>query len=301
MNLKEKVKITTDSCVDLEPQILRENNIDVAYLSIVDGNTNMVYRDGDLSNEDLYERFDQGHKIKTSSPSYGEYLELFKKNLQKYERIVHYNISSSLSSSYQTAYQASKELDEQRITVIDTHHATMGMAINVLNAVNYLNEIADFNEFLETTKSDLSRTEFHVVLNTAKYVFLGGRLQNMFGKTIGGALDKMAGSSIDYLGERLKLKYFVAIEDGRVKMKKWDRGKTVNLATRYFKEIMDNTSIDTQRIMLGTTGDINNLDKIYHEIPQMAEVDQMNYANVGSVIATHCGPQALALSFIKKR
>ena len=300
MNLQDKVKITADSCVDLDTQKLEDNNISVAFLSTIDNTTNKIYKDGELSNEELFSLFEQGHKITTSCPSYFEYTELFKKYLKEYEKIVHYNISSELSGSYELAKAASEEIDPKRIEVIDTKQPSLGIAINVLNAVQYLKEMSNFNKFIETTKSEVSRTELTVILDTAKYVFLGGRLQKILGPSIGGRLDKTAEYGTN-IAEKFNIRYFVDIEEGKIVMKKIAKGNTLKLATHHFKAILDDIkNIDLKRIMFGTTGDINNLDKIVKAIPITDQMDNIDYAEIGPTVATHGGPKALALSYIKK-
>lgn len=301
MNLKEKVMITSDSCADLNNDTIKQNNIGIAYLSSINGNTGEINKDGTLSNEELFELLRQGHKVTTSCPSIDEYIKLFNDGLENYEYITHFNMSGELSASYQNAEIAKSEVDPKRITIFDTRQVSLGHTLQVLNAIEYLDELTSLDELIQTIKSDISRTELCVILYTAKYVLAGGRIQKLLGPTLGNTIEKALGYGFN-ITDKMNIRYIVKTKDGKLVNDKITRGSEIRVATNCFGNILNNIeNVDTRRIVLGATSDMSVLDKIVQDVPNMAQIQNIEKLRAGTVITIHAGPRGVAMAYTRKK
>lgn len=116
------VCITYDSTCDLTPALLERFQIRVIPLTIIEGEQTFL-DDGSYTSEHLYETFRRSGTLpKTAAVSPQEFLDFFLPILAEGMDIVHIDIISDLSSTYQNACLAASELEEGRIHVVDSRH-----------------------------------------------------------------------------------------------------------------------------------------------------------------------------------
>ena len=170
------IKLTVDSTCDIEIDRLKENDVGIAYLKAIDNQTGKEYTDRGISNEELSALLESGHRFTTSCPSPADYETLFTEGLKTHDHIIHLNMSSKKSKSYETAVMASKEVDADRISVFDTKQFTTGFGGIVLEVIEYLKSTQDIKEALNLTEDYINRYEFLGAPNTIKYITKTGRL-----------------------------------------------------------------------------------------------------------------------------
>ena len=288
MSLKEKVKITTDSSADLNKEVLKANNIDIAYLITMDNQLMKQYKDGYLSNEELFHLMENNHKITTSQPPIDEYQQLFEKALKDYEHVVHFNMSSQMSGSYQSAMTAKNMIDSDRLTLIDTQQVSVGVGLIVLNAIDHLNNTSDFDEFLRNVSKDVSNTEMKVVLNTLKYAALGGRVPKGVARGV----------------ENFNLRPILEMKDGNPVKKIPKRGTVEKISFREFNKVLrNNDAIELNRISFATSNHLDDLNPILSNIGSeyLDKIENIEKFQAGSVISTHVGKDAFALAYTRKK
>ena len=146
-----KVIITADSGVN---PIKKDENIIPA---LINSSTGIIYMDGEISNREILERTKQGEIFKTSSPTIGSFMEVFERNLENNNEIIHLCMSSGISSgSYQSANTAKEILNKNKITIFDTLQGGTGGTIlyevatnlaskgfNRKEIIKYLSDIRD--------------------------------------------------------------------------------------------------------------------------------------------------------------
>jgi len=129
------VSIVIDVTVDLPRRIVRKHDIRVVPLYII--------RDKERIPVDyefkyvFYKKFRDewlSGKLKTSQPSIGDFLEIFK---ECEDDILVFTISSELSGTYNVAINASR-LINKNVNVIDTRNASVGSGLLVLLTIKLL-------------------------------------------------------------------------------------------------------------------------------------------------------------------
>ena len=116
-----KTLISTDTSCMVQNDALKKYNISVFPLNvIIDGEE---YLDGvTITQPELYEAMRAGKSIKTSTPPLGEIIEYFNKLFSDgYEHIIHFTISSKLSSMNSLFNKVAEEHFKGKLTVIDSY------------------------------------------------------------------------------------------------------------------------------------------------------------------------------------
>lgn len=129
-----KVLISTDTSSILNYGILEKNNISIFPLNvIIDGEE---FLDGVTIKQDkLKEEMRANKVIKTSTPPLGEVIEYFENKLEEgYDHVIHFTISSKLSSMYNLFENVAKGEFPGKVTIIDSYAISSIMLSHILYA-----------------------------------------------------------------------------------------------------------------------------------------------------------------------
>ena len=129
-----KVLISTDSTSRVNNKVFEKTNISVFPLNvIIDG---QEYLDGvTITQEELSVAMRANKDIKTSTPPLGEIIEYFENLFAKgYDHIIHFTISSKLSSMYELFCNVAEQNFKGKITVVDSRSLSTHMLYQVLFA-----------------------------------------------------------------------------------------------------------------------------------------------------------------------
>ena len=132
---QQRVRIVTDSTADLSNPLREKYGLEMIPLNVHFGDE--LYKDQvDLSPEQFYEKLRTAKILpRTSQPSPGEFMELYKKIADEgAETIVSIHLSAKLSGTYQSAKVAAASLPDLDIEVIDGQSASVGTAVQAIAA-----------------------------------------------------------------------------------------------------------------------------------------------------------------------
>ena len=127
-----KIKILSDSTCDLSREQLNANDITLFPLTVVKNDA--AFKDGvDIHPADIFAHVAAGGALcSTSAGSVGEYADLFEKYASDYDAVIHINLGSGFSSSYQNACVAASDFDN--VYCIDSKNLSTGQGFVVLKA-----------------------------------------------------------------------------------------------------------------------------------------------------------------------
>ena len=111
-----KIAIVTDSSSDIPPELAKQYGIEVIPMYV--GYDGFLRKDGvDIFPEEVYSALKENKKVSTSSPSIGDFLEVFNFLLEKkdIDLVCCITLSSRLSGAFNAASVASKKLKDSRI------------------------------------------------------------------------------------------------------------------------------------------------------------------------------------------
>lgn len=180
-----KVKIVTDSTVDLSAEEADKYNINIVPLPIlIDGRE---YLDRiNITPSQFVEKLKRSNEMpKTSQPPIGKFIELYKKLVEDGSHIISIHMAGELSGTVRSAESAAKHVNPN-ITVIDSRYISRALGFQVLEAAKMAMQGKAVEEIVNRLKEIRRDTFLYVTVDTLDYLVKGGRIGR--GKAIIGSL-----------------------------------------------------------------------------------------------------------------
>ena len=279
-----RIHVTSDSTCDLSPELIAQYNIQISPLYVVlDGK---AYRDTlEITPDDIYAYVERTKKVgSTAALNVSDYLEFFRANLEGYDAIIHFTISSDMSSCYQNACLAAEEVGN--VYVVDSRSLSLGIGLLALDAAELAAEGKTPQEICRETEARREKLDISFVLDTLQYLALGGRCH-----------------AVVALGANLLgLKPAILVQDGKMTVGKKYRMSPDRAAMRYIREhIGDPSSVDPRRVFIVDSGVSPEMreeaTQLVHELLPEANI---LFGRAGCAISNHCGPNTFSLMFYRK-
>ncbi|MBZ9572161.1 DegV family EDD domain-containing protein [Patescibacteria group bacterium] len=136
-----------------------------------------------LPGENIYQKMKEAERRgikelgRTSQPIPKAYLEAYKKQLQKFEKILCITITSKISGAYNSACQARSALnDSSRVYVLDSLSATAGQALLVLKAIELIQEQKEIGEIIGELKNLIPKIHLYLFFEDPRWIEATGRI-----------------------------------------------------------------------------------------------------------------------------
>lgn len=279
-----KIIITADSTCDLPLEIVDKYSIKTYPYTIILNEKS--YKDNvDISPEEIFDNYyKEGILPKTSSINVGEYIEFFKPLLDEGNKIIHINLGSSLSSSYQNALIAASTLDN--VYPIDSSNLSSGTGLLVLKAVELVEKGLDIDEIVTMLKDHTKNVHSSFVLDTLDFLFAGGRVSKL----------TSVGSTM------LKIKPVIEVnntDNGSMTSGIKYRGSIEKVIPKYIMDkLAQHANINQDKIFIAQAGLDEKCLKIATDtIKNIYPSSNIIYTTASCTISSHCGPKTLGLFF----
>ena len=276
--------ITSDSTTDLSRELRERYNVSVMPLKITLGDK--TYTDGvDITPDDIYAHHDKtGELPKTAATNVGDCLEFFKPFTDAGKTVIHFTISSEMSSTYNNACLAAEELGN--VYVIDTKNLSTGGGLLVVAAAEMLNAGLSAEETVEKTRALVPCVDASFVIDSLEYLYKGGRCSAL----------AMFGANL------LKLKPCIQVKDGKMDVAKKYRGKFSEVLKQYVKDkITDYSDIELDRVFITHAGcDPELVNEIVELVRKEVPFKEVFMTRAGCTVSSHCGANTLGVLFIRK-
>lgn len=175
--MDRKIIVSCDTTIAMSKSKIDELGLNVIPLNtIADG---VEYHDTvDIDAEKLCELMRNGAKISTSTPTIGEIEEYFDRLFEesKADVIIHFTISSELSSMFSLFTTVCEERYGDKVKVIDSHSICCFMANQVLYAKQLVEEGLDVDEIIEKVSELKDKESVIFIPESLEYLKRGGRI-----------------------------------------------------------------------------------------------------------------------------
>ena len=171
-----KIQIVTDSTAYLTKDEIKEYNIKVVPLMV-------HFQDQDIiegSPGEFGEFFD---KLKTSEdfpttsqPSSGAFAKVFREAIDEGKEVIAITISSKLSGTYNSALIGGDMVDNDKVTVIDSHSSVANLKHMAIMAHKMALEGKSREEIRRAIEDQKTRMGIYLTVGTLEYLKKGGRL-----------------------------------------------------------------------------------------------------------------------------
>lgn len=276
----KKIAISAESTVDLTKELIKKYNIHTLPFGI--HINDQFFLDGEIDNVKLFELVSETGKLpKTQAVNEFQFIEHFDKLTKEYDAVIHFSLSSEISSAYANGVLAAKNY--KNVYVIDSRSLSTGIALLVLNACKLRDEGKDAEEIVQTVSARIPAVQTSFMLEKVDYLYKGGRC-----------------SLVAYIGASvLGLKPQILVKDGKMEPKRKYRGKFEKAIIKYVNDTLEDYN----------TPDYENVFITYSTAPEesvkeiSAILKEKGFENVypttaGCTISSHCGPHTLGIIFI---
>jgi len=275
------VKVITDSCSDITPQLAQELGISVVPLYVQFGN--QTYRDNvDLSTEEFYHKLETG-KIHptTSTATPADFAELYNRLAEETTEILTITLSEKFSATYAAALQAKTMVKQDcQIEVIDSRAGAGAQMLLVIVAAQMARAGDNLAQITERLLRAIPRIQVRVSFDTLEYLRRGGRI----------------GKVQAFLGGLLKVNPIVGVRDGATFPIARPRSRTqamdflVNFVSGF-------SQLEAVAIEDATTPD--DLQKLEERLIHVVSPERIYRSRVSPVIGTHVGPHVLLVAVLE--
>lgn len=282
----EKIILSADSSCDLGPELKNRYNVNYTRFHILlDGKS---YIDGiDLSSNDIFSIYQQKKCLpKTSAIGIGEYYEYFKKWTDQGFEVIHINISSAISSTYQNCCIAANKLGG--VYPIDSKNLTTGMGQLAIEAAKRIKLGMQAKEIQNEVSALTNKLNVSFIIDTLEFLRAGGRC-----------------SALSALGANiLRLKPCIEVNNttGIMSPSKKYRGPLDKVLIQYINDkLSDKSKINTERIFITHTVQSPELiELVYNHIKNFNIFKEIYITDASCTVSSHCGPNTLGIIFLEK-
>lgn len=277
-----KIALSAESTCDLTKEILDEFNIKTLPYHII--LRDEEYLDGEnISSKELFEYVDKtGVLPKTAALTVGEYEDYFNNLLKTHDAVIHFSLSSNLTSSTNNAMIAGKNCGN--VYVIDSKSLSTGIGLLCLSCRDKINQGLDAKEIVNQIQNEVPKVQASFIVNTLKYLHKGGRC-----------------SAVALLGANLlSIKPKISVVDGKMQVAKKYMGKLEIVLSKYVDELLSEGNINKKRVFLTYSSKPAGADKVKQKLIDYG-FENIYETQAGATICSHCGKDTLGVLFLREK
>ncbi len=279
-----KIIISSDSTCDLSAELKEKYGVRIIPLGITLGTD--VYRDGvDITPDDIYAHHAKtGELPKTTASNVGECIDYFTDLTKDGDAVIHFTISSSMSSTYNNTCMAAEEFEN--VYVIDAQNLSTGSGLLVVAAAEMAAKNMEATDIVEEIEKLKPCVDASFVIDSLEYLHKGGRCSAL----------AMLGANL------LKLKPCIEVKEGSMGVGKKYRGPYGRVLSEYVDERLQNVDdIDTSRVFVTHAGcDPEIVNAVLEQVKAKGIFDEVLLTRAGCTISSHCGANTLGVLFTRK-
>ena len=281
--------IMTDSCCDLTAAMAEELELSVLPLSLHMGDS--VYRnwlDGrDIAFPDFYSRVRSGEDATTAAVSVGDFQEEMRKILRSGRDILCVNFSSALSTTYQSAVIAAKELGEafpeREILVVDSLCASMGQGMLLWLCAREKEKGKSLREVWDFAEGAKANICHWFTVDDLNHLKRGGRVS----------------AAAALFGTMLSVKPVLHV-DGEGRLIPMEKCRGRKAALQALADHMEKDAVDPEDypVFISHGDCLEEAEALAEELRRRLGVKEVFINYVGPVIGSHTGAGVMALFFV---
>ncbi len=275
-----KIAISAESTIDLTQDLIEKYNINIVPFHIVLGDKE--YEDDKVTTDEIIEFVDKNKILpKTSAVNEVQFETAFSKLLKTYDAVIHFSLSSNISSAYDNAYRVAEKY--KQVYVIDTKSLSTGIALLAIFAAKLAENGEKPENIVKKCLARVPQVQASFVLKRLDYLYKGGRC-----------------NSLAYFGANLlKLRPQILVKDGKMQSGKKYRGNFERVVDNYCKDTLE--QFDTpdleEAFITYTTADDATIQIAYNALKEKG-FKNIHITRAHGTITSHCGENCLGILYI---
>ena len=277
------MQIVTDSGFDLSPEQQKDFYLHKLPLKLT--LNGVTYRSGvDIQPEEFYQLLEETEDMPiTSTPSPGEFTEIYQQVAREDHDILSIHISSGLSGTYNAARTAAKQIRNANISLIDSRSLSIEMGWQVEAAIRAVKAGWLVEKITELVAQVRKQSEVIFTLPDLSYLIHGGRISHLKG----------------LLASLLGIKPLIGVNkaDGKY----YDRGKsrTFKRAIQAIPKFIANKFDEgtNLRVQIGHAGNPDAADQLREATERLFQCEWLPDCSISPVLGAHTGRGLVGLVF----
>lgn len=276
----KKIAISLDSACDLSKELIEKYDFKIIPFGVNLGDK--FFYDGEISPEEIFEYADNNKTLpKTNAVNEEAFKEHFAKILNDYDAIIHFDISSEMSSAYQNAVNASKNF--KNVYVVDSRTLSTAISLEAIYAKKLTETMDDPAKIVELVKKRIPAVQTSFIIERLDYLYKGGRCSGL----------ALLGANL------LKIRPEIEVLNGNMKNTEKFRGKMADCVTKYCRATLEKYNHPDKSVIFITH---SVADKELVDAAK-AVVSEYGFENVyettaGCTVSSHCGKNTLGILYI---
>ena len=275
-----KIAISAETTVDLTKELLEKYDVKTVPFTVLLGEEAKL--DGEITVDEIIDYVNITKVLpKTSAVNEYQYDEHFEKLLKDYDAIIHFSLSSELSSAYSNAVRSSQKFEN--VFVIDSRSLSTGIALLCIYARKLAEKGTSPQEINDLCIKRIPSVQASFELNRVDYLYKGGRC-----------------NVLTYLGANvLKIRPQILLKDGKMISGKKYRGKFPHVVNNYCNDVLEEfNNPDLEEVFLTYTTAEDTVLESVKNILRDRGFKNINVTRAGATITSHCGENCLGILYI---
>ena len=275
--------ISAETTVDLTKELLSEFDIATIPFTLVLGEE--TGQDGEVTPEDLYAFVAKTNQLPhTAAINVYQYTEYFKELLKTHDHVIHFALSSLISSACSNAITASQDEEVAgRVTVIDSLSLSTGIALHCLYARKLARAGKSPQEIVDAVLPRIPYGQASFSLESVNYLYKGGRCSML----------QMLGANV------LKLKPEIYVKEGKMVSGAKYRGPMKKVVMEYVEDTLKLfPNPDKEEVFITYSTAPEDVVEAVRERLASAGFQNIRITRAGATISCHCGPHCLGILYI---
>ena len=270
--------VVTDSTADLPDEWRERYGIEIVPLKVLFGKE--TFRDRvDMTSDEFFTRLAASTSLPTTSaPSPGEFAEVYRRLAEDHDGCISIHIGARLSATAEAARVGAEAVEGFKVNVIDSQTVSMPMAFLCRVAA----QSNSLDEATAAVEQRVKKCRVLALLDTLRYLEMGGRLSRA---------QAMIGTMLD-------LKPLLLVSEN-AEIKPVDRVRTRSRAiprmVEFFRSEMPVETVAVMHAQAAVEAE-RIAGELRRELPDL----EIPIGQIGCVLGTHTGPQALGLVYLKR-
>ena len=280
-------KIITDFCSDLTLEMAEKLDVEIVPMEVViDGQEPVSGFDIDIS--DFYKKLREKKSAQTSAANLDAFLNTFEKYLAEGKDIIYIGIAAGLSCTFASAKLAASELSEKypdrKIFLVNSRSGSIGEGLIVQFAAQKKEEGYTVRENYNYLKYIVKNFHSEFTLNDLFFLKHGGRLS----------------TATAVIGSVLAIKPLITLSEAEkleVSGKARGRKNALLSLVHSLETMVDDPSESV--IAIGHSDCLEDAINLELMIRTRWDVKDIIIADIGPAMGAHCGPDTVAIFFVK--
>ena len=278
-----KIAISAESTIDMPKELLAKYDIHTVPFTILLGDVAKL--DGEIPTQEIFDYVEITKNLpKTSAVNEEQFKEHFASLLKDYEAVIHFSLSSEMSSAYSNAVRASENF--KNVYVIDSRSLSTGIALQAIYAQKLAKLGLKPEDIVEKSKARIPYVQASFVLKKLNFLHKGGRCSSL----------ALLGANI------LGIKPQIIVKDGKMSSYHKYRGPMQKVVKDYCEDTLkefNNPDLDVAFITYSSATE--EMIQAAYDALKNTGFKTIYKTKAGGTVSSHCGENTLGILYVNHR